>query len=93
MQLIYAGGCAIYKLSIILPTHRKSPYSEATVRKIRSAGLRGGAEIAVKYVYHLVVVSRVPLTFWCSICVNLLESIFNSLDRDSLWKNRFEGQR
>ncbi|GBP05888.1 Probable histone-lysine N-methyltransferase Mes-4 [Eumeta japonica] len=29
----------------------------------------------------------------CSISVNLFESIFNSLDRDSQWKNRFKGQR
>ncbi|GBP28539.1 hypothetical protein EVAR_23004_1 [Eumeta japonica] len=37
----------IETLSITLPTHRKSPYSEATVKQIRSAGARGGAEIAV----------------------------------------------
>ncbi|GBP07708.1 hypothetical protein EVAR_2815_1 [Eumeta japonica] len=32
-------------MSIILPTHRKNPYSEA--KKSEGAGLRGGAEIAV----------------------------------------------
>ncbi|GBP42671.1 hypothetical protein EVAR_21946_1 [Eumeta japonica] len=34
-------------LSVILPTQRKNLYSEATVKKIRSAGFRGGVEIAV----------------------------------------------
>ncbi|GBP94277.1 hypothetical protein EVAR_102924_1 [Eumeta japonica] len=34
-------------LSIILPTCRMNPYSETTVKEIRSASLRGGAEIAV----------------------------------------------
>ncbi|GBP18766.1 hypothetical protein EVAR_93194_1 [Eumeta japonica] len=44
----------IETLSIILSTRRKNPYSEATVKKIRSAGLRGGAEIAVTIVIALV---------------------------------------
>ncbi|GBP16786.1 hypothetical protein EVAR_13395_1 [Eumeta japonica] len=36
----------IEMLSIILPTHCKNPCSQATVKKIRSVGLRGGVEIA-----------------------------------------------
>ncbi|GBP16706.1 hypothetical protein EVAR_13329_1 [Eumeta japonica] len=39
----------IEMLSIILLTHRKNPYSEATMKKIRSAGLHGG-EIAARVI-------------------------------------------
>ncbi|GBP40909.1 hypothetical protein EVAR_88970_1 [Eumeta japonica] len=34
-------------LSIIFPTQHKNPYSEATEKKIRSAGLHGGAKLAL----------------------------------------------
>ncbi|GBP40365.1 Probable RNA-directed DNA polymerase from transposon BS [Eumeta japonica] len=39
----------IETLSIILPTHRRNPYSEATVKGIRSAGLRNAAQRNRRY--------------------------------------------